>query len=100
MHCKISHYAICFLVRFMQSSRKQKQVTYMEDGDEADGNDAHAAVHQNDENNSCEAAANTHIVGQDTESNLVHQDARELNSNQMHTDTVSAEDINGDTQGF
>jgi hypothetical protein len=40
MHCKISHYAICFLVRFMQSSRKQKQVTYMEDGDEADGNDA------------------------------------------------------------
>jgi hypothetical protein len=53
MHCKISHYAICFLVRFTQSSRKQKQVTYMEDGDEADGNDAHAAVHQNDENNPC-----------------------------------------------
>jgi DNA excision repair protein ERCC-5 len=100
MHCKISHYAICFLVPFLQSGRKRKQVTYMEDGDEAESNDAHAPLHQNDENNPGEAAANTDIVDQDTESNLVHQDVSELNSNQMHTDTGTAEDVNGDLQGF
>lgn len=81
-----------------RSSRKRKQVTYMEDGDEADGNDV--PVHQNSENDPGEAAANTDIVGQDTEFNPVHQDASELNSNQMHTDTGTAEDISGDSQGF
>ncbi|OEL19728.1 DNA repair protein UVH3 [Dichanthelium oligosanthes] len=81
-----------------RSSRKRKQVTYMEDGDEADGNDV--PVHQNDENETGEAAANTDMVEEDTEFYLVHQDASELNSNQMHTDTGTAEDINEDSQGF
>ncbi|KAF8718001.1 hypothetical protein HU200_025467 [Digitaria exilis] len=90
MRCKISHYVICFPVLFLQSSRKRKQVTYMEDGDEADDNNV--PVHRNDENGPGHAA--------DAELNLVHQDSSELNSNQMHTDTGAAQDINEDSQGF
>ncbi|CAL4921377.1 unnamed protein product [Urochloa decumbens] len=84
-----------------RSSRKRKQVTYMEDGDEADGNDV--AVHHNDENGPemvGEAAANTYMVGEGAEFNLGHQDTSELNSNMMHTDTDTAEDINDDSHGF
>ena len=68
-------------------------MTYMEDGNEADGSDA--PVHQNDENDPGEAAANT----EDSGFNLVHQTS-ELNSNQMHTDIGPAEDINEDSQRF
>jgi len=45
----IAEYLIMFFTFwcfFLQSSRMRKQVTYMEDGDEADGSDV--PVHQND----------------------------------------------------
>ncbi|CAN6285269.1 unnamed protein product [Urochloa humidicola] len=80
-----------------RSNRKRKQVTYMEDGDEA-GNDV--LVHQNDENDPGQGAANTDMVGEDAELNLVQQDTSELNSNKMHTDTSTAEAINEDSQDF
>jgi DNA excision repair protein ERCC-5 len=53
-------------------------------------------VHQNDENDPGEAAANTEDAG----FNLVHQDTSELNSIQMHADVGAAKDINEDSQGF
>ncbi|CAN6321023.1 unnamed protein product [Urochloa humidicola] len=80
-----------------RSNRKRKQVTYLEDGDEA-GNDV--LVRQNDENDPGQGAANTDMVEEDAELNLVHQDTSELNSNKMHTDTSTAEAINEDSQDF
>ncbi|XP_039779413.1 DNA repair protein UVH3-like isoform X3 [Panicum virgatum] len=77
-----------------RSSRMRKQVTYMEDGDEADGSDV--PVHQNDENDPGETAENTGGAG----FNLAYQDTSELNSIQMHTDIGAAEDINEDSQRF
>uniref|UniRef100_A0A0A9BDF9 DNA-repair protein UVH3, putative n=1 Tax=Arundo donax TaxID=35708 RepID=A0A0A9BDF9_ARUDO len=81
-----------------RSSRKKNQVTYVEDGVEAD--DIDDPVDQNDENDSSQAAADTDMAGQDTQSNLVHQDMSELNSNQMQTDPGAAEDMNEDSQGL
>ncbi|KAL6649430.1 hypothetical protein ACP70R_013654 [Stipagrostis hirtigluma subsp. patula] len=81
-----------------RSSRKRKQVTYMEDGHEADDNDV--PVHQNDENDPRQAAADTVMAGQDTQSSLIPEDISEPNSNDMHTDPGSAEDINEGSEGF
>ncbi|XP_062210269.1 DNA repair protein UVH3 [Phragmites australis] len=81
-----------------RSSRKRKQVTYVEDGHVADDNDV--PVLMNDENDPSQAAADTDMAGQDTQSNLVHQDTSQINSNQTHTDPGTAEYINEDSQGF
>ncbi|KAJ1298306.1 hypothetical protein BS78_01G442600 [Paspalum vaginatum] len=80
-----------------RSSRKQKQVTYVEDGQEAD--DIDAPLHQNDEKDPGQAAGDADMAGEDTRLNLFHQDTREPSSNQMHTDPDAAEDINEDS-GF
>ncbi|TVU48015.1 hypothetical protein EJB05_07634 [Eragrostis curvula] len=81
-----------------RSNRKRKQVTYVEDGHEADDNDV--PFHQDGENDSSEAAGDMDMAGQDTQYNLVHHDTSELNNNQMHPDPSPAEDINEDFQGF
>lgn len=81
-----------------RSSRKRKQVTYMEDGHEAYGNDV--PMHQNDENNPGQPAAAADVAGEDTGFNIYHQDTSELNSSQMHTGAGITEDINEDSQRF
>ncbi|KAL6645062.1 hypothetical protein ACP70R_016670 [Stipagrostis hirtigluma subsp. patula] len=81
-----------------RSSRKRKQVTYMEDGHEADDNNV--PVHQVDENDPRQAAADTDMAEQDTQSSLFPEDISEPNSNEMHTDTGTAEDINEGSEGF
>ncbi|KAK3150798.1 hypothetical protein QOZ80_3AG0237930 [Eleusine coracana subsp. coracana] len=77
-----------------RSHRKRKRVTYVEDGNEADDNDA--PFHQDGKNDSSQAAADMDMTGQDTQSNFVHHDTSEPNSNQMHTQPG----INEDFQGF
>lgn len=91
-------YAIFYLVLFFQSSRKRKQVTYMEDGHEAYDNDV--PMHQNDENNPGQPAAAADVAGEDTGFNIYHQDTSELNSSQMHAGAGITEDINEDSQRF
>ncbi|KAG0552283.1 hypothetical protein BDA96_01G495200 [Sorghum bicolor] len=81
-----------------RSSRKRKQVTYMEDGHEAYDNDV--PMHQNDENNPGQAAAVADMAGEDTGFNLYHQDTSELNSSRMHIGAGTTEDINEDSQDF
>jgi DNA excision repair protein ERCC-5 len=83
---------------FLQSSRKRKQVTYMEDGHEAYDNDI--PMHQNDENNPSQDAAVADMAGEDRGFNLYHQDTSELNSSRMHTGAGTTEDINEDSQDF
>ncbi|WVZ55906.1 hypothetical protein U9M48_006507 [Paspalum notatum var. saurae] len=81
-----------------RSSRKGKQVTYVEDGHEADDNDA--PVHQNGENDPGQAAGVADMSGEDTQLNLFHHDTREPSSNQMHTDPGATQDVNEDSLGF
>uniref|UniRef100_A0A0D9VQY2 DNA repair protein UVH3 n=1 Tax=Leersia perrieri TaxID=77586 RepID=A0A0D9VQY2_9ORYZ len=79
-----------------RSNRKRKQVTYTEDGQEADDNDV--SMHQIDENQSEGSLKDMgHMDGHDTQSNLLQQDKSELNSDQMHTDPS---DMNEDPSGF
>ena len=81
-----------------RSNRKRKQVTYMEDDHEADDNTA--PLHQVDEDDPSQIGTDIDTAGRDTQSNLLHQDTSELNSNQMHVDPGSAEDVNEDPLGF
>ncbi|KAF0899215.1 hypothetical protein E2562_015570 [Oryza meyeriana var. granulata] len=69
-----------------RSNRKRKQVTYAEDGQEADDDDV--SMHQIDENQNQGSLKEDmgHRAGHDTQSNLLHQDPSELNSDQMLTD--------------
>lgn len=76
------------MVLFLQSRRKRKQVTYLEDGNEADDNDV--LYHQDGNNDSSE----------DTQSNIVHRDTSEPTSNQMHTKPGNTEGISEEFQGF
>jgi DNA excision repair protein ERCC-5 len=91
-------YVICYMVLFLQSSRKRKQVTYMEDGLEAYDNDI--PMHQNGENNPSQAAAVAAMAGEDRGFNLYHQDTSELNSSRMDTGAGTTEDINEYSQDF
>ncbi|KQK23032.1 DNA repair protein UVH3 isoform X1 [Brachypodium distachyon] len=75
-----------------RSNRKRKQVTYMEDGHEADDNDT--PVYQADENDPSPAASD--IAGRDTQSNMFHQDTSELNRDQIHADPGTAVDMSED----
>lgn len=86
-------YVICYLVLFLQSSRKRKQVTYMEDGHEAYDNDV--PMHQNDENNPDQAVEAVDMAGEDRGFNLYHQD-----TGGMHTGAGTTKDINEDSLGF
>uniref|UniRef100_A0A0D9Z3M6 DNA repair protein UVH3 n=1 Tax=Oryza glumipatula TaxID=40148 RepID=A0A0D9Z3M6_9ORYZ len=80
-----------------RSNRKRKQVTYAEDGQEADDNDV--SIHQIDENQGQGTLEEDmcHMAGLDTQSNLLHQDTSELNIDQTHTDPS---DMNEDPSGF
>ncbi|KAL6867323.1 hypothetical protein ACP4OV_015347 [Aristida adscensionis] len=81
-----------------RSSRKRKQVTYMEDGHEADNNDI--SVPQDDENDPIQAATESDMAGHDTRSNLIHHDMSEPNTSEMHTDPSTAENINEGSVGI
>ncbi|KAM3315089.1 hypothetical protein ACQJBY_033693 [Aegilops geniculata] len=81
-----------------KSNRKRKQVTYMEDDHEADDNTV--PLHQVDEDDPSQIGTDIDTAGQDTQSNLLHQDTSELNSDQMHVEPGSAEDVNEDPLGF
>ncbi|XP_039779412.1 DNA repair protein UVH3-like isoform X2 [Panicum virgatum] len=94
MRILIRHIQAITNLKELDHEGMRKQVTYMEDGDEADGSDV--PVHQNDENDPGETAENTGGAG----FNLAYQDTSELNSIQMHTDIGAAEDINEDSQRF
>nr|BAK08020.1 predicted protein [Hordeum vulgare subsp. vulgare] len=97
-----------------RSNRKRKQVTYMEDDHEADDNniplhqvnDDHEAdennfpLHQVDEDDPSRIGTDIDTAGRDAQSNLVRQDTSELNSDQMHVDPGTAEDLNEDPLGF
>uniref|UniRef100_A0A0E0CWX6 DNA repair protein UVH3 n=1 Tax=Oryza meridionalis TaxID=40149 RepID=A0A0E0CWX6_9ORYZ len=80
-----------------RSNRKRKQVTYAEDGQEADDNDV--SIHPIDENQGQGSLEEDmcHMAGLDTQSNLLHQDTSELNIDQTHTDPS---DMNEDPSGF
>ncbi|KAK3148057.1 hypothetical protein QOZ80_3BG0290070 [Eleusine coracana subsp. coracana] len=71
-----------------RSHRKRKQVTYVEDGNEADDNDV--PFHQDGKNGSSQAAADMDMTGQDTQSNFVLHDTSE----------PTEPGINEDFQGF
>ena len=81
-----------------KSNRKRKQVTYMEDDHEADDNTV--PLHQVDEDDPSQIGTDIDTAGRDTQSNLLHQDTSELNSDQMHMDPGTAEDLNEDPLGF
>lgn len=81
-----------------RSNRKRKQVTYMEDGHEADDNDV--PLHQIDDNDPSQTATDSDMAGGDAQFNLLHQDTSELNIDEMHEDPGAAEDMNEDPLGF
>jgi DNA excision repair protein ERCC-5 len=86
------------MVLFLQSNRKRKQVTYVEDDHKSDDNDA--PFHKYGQNDSSEAAADMDMAGQDTQCSLAHHGTSELDSNQMHTEPGTTEDISEDLGAF
>jgi DNA excision repair protein ERCC-5 len=70
----------------------------MEDDHEADDNDV--PLHQVDDNDPSQTAMDSDMAGRDTQFNLLHQDTSELNSDQMHEDPGTAEDMAEDPLGI
>lgn len=70
----------------------------MEDGNEPHDNDV--PFHQDGKTDSSEAAAVMDMARQYTQSNIIHHDTSEPNSNQMHMERGTTEDTNEDFQGF